>query len=217
MLKAFKNKKLVIAAAVFCALLIAVIVFSAVSFTPVKKQLIIEAGAVKTITEDEFKRKDGFEVKAVTNIAEIELDKTGRHTVEFSYKDKTYKTILNIVDTTAPSATPVESEVIIGANPTAQSFVTDIKDFSEVTVDFAEKVSFDSLGDKTVKVVLTDEFNNTATLSVKIKVVKDTAPPVFEGLDDISVRIGETVSYRAVLRLPTTTMKSWSFPSTAAP
>ena len=190
-----KNKKLIFTVLVVVAA--AVLVFLAFNFTPVKRELTIEAGGLKTITADEFKQKTKYEVALVTDISKIELNKAGEHTVEFTFKNKCYKTKLHIVDTTAPTATAVNCNVYKGTSPKAEAFVKDIKDCSAVTVSFVGTPDFATLGEKTLKLKLTDSFNNTGEITVKYTVINDTTPPEFEGLSEISVRVGETVSYRS--------------------
>lgn len=196
MQKTLKKKQIIIAAAVLTFVLLAVLVVMALKFTPVKKELTIEAGSMFSITVEAFKEQKDYDVDFITDMSKIDLSKAGDYTVEFSYKGRKYKTALHIADTIAPTASVVVYDVFTGDSPKAESFVKDVSDFSAVTVEYLSQPDFSVAGEKTIYIKLTDSFGNERELPVTINVVDDTTAPEFEGLEEIAVRIGETVSYR---------------------
>lgn len=164
--------------------------------SPVKANVTIEAGNLTNITLNEFVKKPDSEVEFITDTAKIDLSHTGEHTVEFAFKGNNYTSSLHIVDTTPPSATAVNKEVYSGETLTANDFVTDIKDCSEVKIEFEVMPDFTSVGEQNVNIRLTDTSDNTSIISAKLKVITDTEPPKFNELTTISAQVGSSVSYR---------------------
>ena len=196
MLKTLNKKQIIIAASVLGFVLLASLVVMSLKFTPVKRNLTIEAGSLVSITVEEFKDDTKFDVDFITDISTIDLNKAGDYTVVLRYKGRKYKTALHISDTTAPTATAVPYDVYKGDSPKADSFITDVYDSSPVAVDYLSKPDFNTLGEKTIYIKLIDSFGNEREIPVTINVINDTTAPEFEGLEEISVRVGQTVSYR---------------------
>ena len=104
--------------------------------------------------------------------------------------------ILNIVDTTAPFATPVPQTVYIDELPAPEDTVTGITDLSAVTVEYAN-IMPDLLmsGEYDVQVKLTDSYGNESIIDVPFTVIDDHTAPVIEGAEDFEAFIGEAISY----------------------
>ncbi len=162
----------------------------------INTEVVIEAGSLSVITENQFKAKPDAEVELLTDLTKIDLKKTGNHTVELAFMGRNYVSNLHIVDTTAPTATEVDKQIYLGETLTADSFVTEIKDCSDVTVEFSDKPDFTKIGEQTVTVLIKDAAGNSVQKTAKLTILKDTTPPIFEGLKTVSVRVGESVSYR---------------------
>lgn len=164
--------------------------------SPINDEVVIEAGSISVITENQFKAQLDTEVELLTDLTKIDLSKTGNYTVEFAFNGKNYESSLRIVDTTVPAATAKDKQIYLGETLTADSFVTEIKDCSDVTVEFARKPDFKKIGEQTVTVLIKDAAGNSAQKTAKLTVSKDITPPKFEGLKTVSIRVGESVSYR---------------------
>lgn len=184
--------------AIFVAIFLLVIIFWALlpKSSPLKAEVVVEAGSISVITENQFKAQPDVEVDLLTDLTKIDLNKTGNYTAQFAYKGKNYVSNLHIVDTTAPTATEVDKQIYVGETLSADSFVTEIKDCSDVTVEFADKPDFTKIGEQTVTILIKDAENNSVQKTAKLTILKDTTPPIFEGLKTVSVRVGESVSYR---------------------
>lgn len=194
MLKTKRGIVLLMAAIV---LLVAVtLVTCAVVFVPapVYESVTIEAGS-KVIPLHLFP-KEGKDVTLVSDIRNIDLNCPGEHTLEFSYKDKTYKTTLKIVDTTAPVGVPVEHTIYNDQTLEVGDFVTEIEDATEVTVSFAATPDFTNVGEQNVEIRLTDTSGNVAIVTAKLTVIADTTFPVFSDMEELKVNLGQSVSYR---------------------
>ena len=191
-----KNRIVGILLPVVGVLLMAALVTCAVIFAPppVHESVTLEAGS-KEIPLAQFP-KEGKEVILLTDVSEIDLNKPGEYALEFAYKNKTFVSRLQIVDTTPPAGVPVDHEIYNDETRNPEDFVADIRDLTETTVSFWETPDFTRLGDQTVKVLLTDTSGNVGTVEAKLTVIADTTFPEFSPMEELKVNIGQTVSYR---------------------
>ena len=162
-------------------------------WNPVKDEVIMEAGT--PITLDMFVEEDDAEF--VTDVASIDANKVGAHNIIIKVGDREFDSMLTIRDTVAPKAEAVEVTTKAGNLPKAEEFVKDITDCSDVTVSYKEAPDVTVGGDAEVVVVLTDDRGNTTEIKSVIHVITDSEPPVISGAADISIIVGESVSYRA--------------------
>ena len=83
--------------------------------------------------------------------------------------------------------------------PSAADFVVDLP--TGYTAKFAENYQFHSLGEYALCVIVTDDRGRSAEYTVQFTLVTDTEPPVLSGVQDISVCIGDGISYRGDVSL----------------
>lgn len=177
-------------------LLAAVAVLCAVVYAPqpIHESVFMEAGS-QQIPLEQFPKEDK-QVELITDISGIDLNQPGVHQLEFLYKKKTYQSSLHIVDTTPPAGTPVAHTIYNDETLTAKDFVTDIYDITTTEVTFEETPDFTAVGEQTVTVLLTDASGNVGRVQAQLTVVADTTFPRFSPMEDLTVNIGQTVSYR---------------------
>jgi len=177
-------------------LLVAAVIICAVIFAPkpVQESVFVEAGS-QQIPLEQFP-KDGKQVELLTDISSIDLNQPGVHQLEFLYKKKIYSSSLQIMDTTAPAGTSVAHTIYNDETLTPSDFVTDIRDVTEVEISFKKTPDFTAVGEQTVTVLLTDTSGNVGRVKAKLTVVADTTFPTFSPMEDLTVNIGQTVSYR---------------------
>lgn len=173
------------------ALVICAVVFEP---KPVHNSISVEVGS-KTIPLEQF-AKDGKEAGLITDISGISLDQPGEYTLQFSYKEKIYDSVLKIVDTTAPEGTPVERTIYNDEVCKPEDLVTDIRDVTQVAVSFGKTPDFKKIGNQTVTLHLTDTSGNVGVVEAKLTVIADTTFPVFSAMQELTVNLGQTVSYR---------------------
>lgn len=108
-----------------------------------------------------------------------------------------YKVICAVEERIAPQATahPVQTET--GKLPDPATLVTDIRDHSQVTVTYQQKPDLSVVGSVKVTVILTDAFGNTSTVESVIDVIPAAHAPQFEGLTDLYIKVGATISYKS--------------------
>ena len=104
---------------------------------------------------------------------------------------------LVIADTTAPKGEAVAQQLMsVDPIPDADKCITNIVDMTPVTVTWADTPDISEGGQYIANAKLTDAAGNETLVAVPLQVTKDTVPPVIEGYRDISIIVGETISYR---------------------
>ena len=123
-----------LAVCVVIAVMVLIIIIS--SNFKIRKKVTIEAG--KQIEIDDFLKKDGIDAKFETDISKIDTSKPGDYDIEISAENKTYDTQLIIEDTVAPKCDTVGVTANIDDVVSAEQFVTNIDDATNVSIDFKE-------------------------------------------------------------------------------
>ncbi len=161
-----------------------------------KNEVAIEAGTEWNISAEDYLNGENHKVSFLTDLTTLDTNKPGTHRIELNVDGQRVNARLKVTDTRPPIAKAVDQEIWIGEEIEAISFVTDIQDVSEVTASYVEEPEFTSLGQQEVSIELKDEFDNRSVLTAKLTIKEDTEAPVITGVRDITVYIGETLSYR---------------------
>ncbi|MDR2355049.1 MAG: hypothetical protein LBE16_02520 [Clostridiales Family XIII bacterium] len=103
---------------------------------------------------------------------------------------------LTVSDTSPPSATVRDRTVCTLDSLTAEDFVSDIRDMSDVSADFVTPPIFGETGTRDVDIKLTDAFGNESVLTAALTVVRDTEKPKIAGVRNRSVFLNSTIGYR---------------------
>ena len=77
--------------------------------------------------------------------------------------------------------------------PTAEQFVTSVPE--GCSVKLADKYNFVALGAYPISLIVTDEKGREFSYTASLTLVEDTTPPTINGLRDLLVYLGGTVSY----------------------
>ncbi len=163
---------------------------------PILSSAVIEAGS-QAISADLYRIDADSDVHILTDPAYIDTSTPGCHTITLSCNGQTYTCILQVTDTTAPTAIPVDQDGFVGDAVNAADFVTEIVDCSDVTVAFATEPDVTFAGTQNVSIILTDAFGNASILTAKLTLSHDTTPPAFGQLRSITIEVGESVSYKS--------------------
>ena len=104
---------------------------------------------------------------------------------------------LVVADTVPPTGEAVTQELFsVDPIPDASECVTNIKDKTAVTVTWADKPDISEGGEFTASAKLTDAGGNETIVLVPLSVTRDSVAPVITGTRDVSIIVGETISYR---------------------
>jgi len=132
------------------------------------------------------------------------IDTTAPQTVQFTIRIWKYavRCELEITDTIAPIGTAVPQEMFsVDEIPDASEVVTDVYDLNDVTISYVTEPDISEGGLIEVPVSLKDSSGNVTIIYVPFDVTKDGVAPVIVGATDLHVYIGDTISYRANIKV----------------
>lgn len=130
-------------------------------------------------------------------VAAIDTNTPGDHPVNLVYRNKTVPALIQVRDTTAPTATTRDLSIFQMDPPKPEDFLVEVVDVSAVTASFPIYPNLTDPNPQTVAILLTDASGNTATVTAQLTVDIDSQPPEILGVKDIALYEGDTVSYRA--------------------
>lgn len=135
----------------------------------------------------------------ITDVSGIDTNVPASYQVKVRVGNKikvTREVILNIVDSTAPTAQAVPQTIYTDRLPDAQMTVTGVNDLSSVVISYAEQMpEVLESGQYDVAVRLVDEYGNETIVNVPFVVIDDHTPPLIYGLHDFEAFIGDSIVY----------------------
>lgn len=166
---------------------------------PVESSLEVEAG-------NEFPGIDAFLLdneitgaEFITDISEIPMNHVGSYDIGINVADKEYTVSFDVKDTVAPVITVKDLDGYAIVKHDAKTFVEECTDATDVTYTFEQEPDFTYIGKQEAVIVATDEGGNSTKATVNINLKEDIEAPVITGAQDISVYLGESISYRSFL------------------
>lgn len=166
---------------------------------PLKDSLTIEAGSEIPQASAFLKNESGKAV-FVTDVSLLSAH-TGENEITIKVRGREHKTILKVVDTTAPAAEAEEITIDRGVVPEAKELVKNVSDATDVVCTFKEEPELSQAGEVSVTVVLTDEGGNKTEIASKITVIVDEEPPLIWEVKPLVGIIGEPISYKTGIRV----------------
>ncbi|MCM1261272.1 MAG: hypothetical protein NC313_01020 [Butyrivibrio sp.] len=162
--------------------------------SPVLADVEVEAGSTAPAIES-FIIAAG-DASFATPIEDFDYTKVGDHEVSINADGQTYKSMLHVIDTTAPEVEVQNIEGYALVPVSADDFTVSINDVTQVSAAFAAEPDLSRIGTQDLEIVYTDEGNNDVVKQVELTLVADTEAPVIEGAVDLQIFIGDSVSYR---------------------
>ncbi len=157
-------------------------------------ELTMEAGS-QLPDAQRFLAQDANVTLAYGNMAGFNANKPGVYQVELCYGSKKETVKIKVVDTTEPQGTAQNLSAHPDRIPEAKAFVVEPVDATEITFSYLQQPDKSILGAQTITVVMTDTSGNSTQLNAVLTL--DNQAPVMEGVKDIFIYAGDTVSYRA--------------------
>jgi len=172
---------------------IAIFVFLSMNSLKPKANVNSELGSPITLSAKDFMANMplGATVTFVTDLSQINTNSLGSHEIQIKVNDKIYTSTLNIVDTTAPTATVKGVVVEVDSTLVPEDTIVSITDKSETTVSFSKTPDLSQEKIIQVIVVVKDSSGNKSEYPVNVEVVFDKTAPVIEVLGQLYVQIGE--------------------------
>ena len=136
------------------------------------------------ITVDSFFTRTPVNTTFITDINQIDTGKLATYEIYLDCGGYTVKSILKVVDKTAPTAKPVPVEMFCGKAPAPETLVKDVFDLTDVKIEYAEGEPdlVMNTGEMKVPVKLTDLNGNSTVIDVPFNVKDDHTPPVISGV-----------------------------------
>ncbi len=161
---------------------------------PFKTKFSVEAGSGSVKKSDFSLGQDDFDL--VTDLSTISMNSVSDNKVAISYGGKEYTAIVSVVDTVAPDVKFTSIDGYIGADYTASDFAVSANDATKITYTFESDYDPASYEVQSLTVIATDEGGNSVTGNVALTLKDDTEPPTLDGVHDIYVYQGNSVSYK---------------------
>ncbi len=162
----------------------------------VYREINIEYG--HQITLSDFFDVVPEDAKLLSDVSVIDTGVLGTYRVAIEVAGRKVYSNINIIDKRAPVAKAIPQEMYLkDAVPDASSVIRDLFDLSDVNVEYeGGGLEFKSGGNFDVPVKLTDKFGNASVVIVPFTVKDDRQAPQIEGAHDLTVLIGDSISYR---------------------
>jgi len=168
--------------------LLLIVIISCVVFIrwndKVVRSVTLEAG-MPMVPVEEFLKDRKEKATFVTDIHALDLSNPGRKAIQIKIGKKIYTSYLEVMDTVAPTASPVNQVIVVGDTITADAFVTDIKDASAVTASFKKEPNLSEIGEQEVTILLKDGSGNQTEVNANLAIL-DIQP--------VTVEAGTTVN-----------------------
>lgn len=125
----------------------------------------------------------------------------GKYSVILNVYGIDYKAALIIKDSAAPLLKLKDKKLAYGKKILADDFVESVSDDSQVQIDFKIPPDFEKLGSQEVQIIAKDLSGNETQATAQLEIFKDNVAPVFHGVSDKVVSLGDKVSYRSDVKV----------------
>ena len=162
----------------------------------IRPSFTVEAGSDTFDPQMFLVETSDLPVTLLTEITNEQLKTPGSYPITLSWQDRSFEVTLLVADTTAPEATAVAISALLNA-PDPAELVTDIVDFSQVTVTYVDQPDMSRAGTFPITVRLTDAYGNHKDITSELTVIIDNQEPVIAGVKSMVVYLGDAAAYRA--------------------
>jgi len=162
----------------------------------VKAAVTMEAGQPCPTVED-FLKKEVEDAEILSGIEPgTKLDHVQEYNLVIKVKRKEYQSILYVRDTKAPVVTAKDKTITKEGTVVPEDFIESIDDDTDCKAEFKKEPKPQGNGSYPVEIRVTDEGGNTTDIAAQLIVCVDNTPPVIEGVEEITIKVGEGVSYK---------------------
>lgn len=144
--------------------------FFGYTFSKTHSSITVEAGSI--VTAESFIRGNVETIYFAEDCPAFDTRIPGRYVLKVTADGFTRNCVLNVEDTVAPAAKPVDILMSAGERYEAEDFVTEIQDVTQVSVSYQESPDFESYGQQEVKIVLQDAVGNETVVTSQLYIVK---------------------------------------------
>ena len=164
------KKRIWIAAVLLLLVNLAVVAFVWYTFGKTHSSITVEAGS--KVGAEHFIKGKVESIAFAEDCPAFDTNVPGKYELKITADGFTRTCVLNVEDTTAPTAKAVPVYMSVGEVYEADAFVTDIKDVTAVTASFKERPDFGGYGKQDVTIVLKDAAGNVTEIVSELYVLK---------------------------------------------
>ncbi len=164
----------------------------------VKSEMTVEIGSNCPKVSEFLKWKNGG-ARFVSGInEETVFQSPGDYGVLIHVYGRDVASVVHVKDMEAPEVTTKNVTVFADMEDAVkpEDFIQEIKDATATTVSFKETPDYTQEGLGTVILVVEDSSGNKTEAEAYFEVVKDHEPPIIEGVKEITITEGSSVSYK---------------------
>ena len=126
----------------------------------------------------------------------LEYYDVGTHTLSLTLNGVPFTVVLNVADTTPPTADPVYLESPIGETVFPRQFIFNEFDHSGIaSIMFVNEPDVMAQHIQDVRIRITDFYDNSAVIESRLMILPNETPPVIEGTRKIYSRRGNPIIY----------------------
>lgn len=162
----------------------------------VKKDVSIEAGEACPSIEAflEWECESAFIVSGIYE--DMEFDHVQDYEVVIHLYHQNVSTMLHVIDTVPPKIQTRDKTIMLGEAFELEDFVESISDATACEAAYKEEPDVQSRGSYVIVLEVKDEGGNITEGEAHLEVLEDVTPPVIEGVEEITITEGESVSYK---------------------
>lgn len=161
----------------------------------VKKALVCEAGKALPKAE-EFLKKEYESVKYLKAPEESVMNHVGETEVLLEVNGEKVTSVLRVVDTIPPKAAAEDRVTATPEGKKAEELLSSVEDATDVKIFYEKTPDFTAEAVQKITIVVTDEGGNETKISTELEMIHDTEAPVIEGVEELHVPAGTSVSYK---------------------
>lgn len=148
-----------------------------------------------------IKNINGYDSDIKIDSSQVNTKKLGKYTITYKLGKKDYQLPVRVVDTVAPEYKVKDLDIDLGMEVKVEDFISDIKDATKTKSYFKKNYNFNKEGKQNITVVVEDEAGNKTKKEATISIVKDTEKPTIDGLNALTVKLGNKTNYLAGLTI----------------
>jgi hypothetical protein len=162
----------------------------------VRAEVTVEAGSPCPGLEDLLRWESGT-AELLSGLSEdMELDQVTDHEVVIRVYGREVTSTLHVEDTAAPEVVTKDLIIYAGKEVSAEDFIEEITDATATTVQFEQEPDCGTDGVHEVSLLVTDGGGNVTKKEASLEVTVDTEAPVISGVEDLTVPVGGSISYK---------------------
>lgn len=162
----------------------------------VKTAIFIEAGDACPVVADFLK----WECEQAYIVSGISEDMDFGHVQDYEVVVHLYNqdvtTMLYVVDTIPPRVQTRDKTIMLGDPFSLEDFVESVSDVTDYEAFYQEEPDVKGAGEYTIALEVVDEGGNVTHAHALLEVLQDITPPEIEGVEEITILVGESVSYK---------------------